>query len=301
MEANMLAQVVEIFCDIDDFCKQWFDKISPYLLPNPNRKRQRLCRMSASEIMTIVILFHLSHYRTFKDYYRDCIEAPLKPYFPNLVSYNRFVEMMASVFSPLSAYLLSRVGEKTGLYYVDSTTLKVCHNRRIHRHKTFRGIAERGKSSMGWFYGLKLHVVINHKGEIVSFCVTRGNIDDRKPLEQLFRNLEGLAAGDKGYLSKQKEEKLLQQGLKLITRVKRNMKEKTMTSFEKYFLGQRGIVETVIDQFKSICQIEHTRHRKPENFLINLISGLMAYMLRPKKPSLKIHSLNKNSRLLMSS
>ncbi len=133
----MLAQVVEIFCDIDDFCKQWFDKISPYLLPNPNRKRQRLCRMSASEIMTIVILFHLSHYRTFKDYYRDCIEAPLKPYFPNLVSYNRFVEMMASVFSPLSAYLLSRVGEKTGLYYVDSTTLKVCHNRRIHRHKTW--------------------------------------------------------------------------------------------------------------------------------------------------------------------
>lgn len=95
METNVLAPVVEIFCDIDDFCKQWFIKISPYLLPNPNRKRQRTGRMSASEIMTIVILFHLSHYRTFKDYYRDCVEISLKPYFPKLVSYNRFVEIMA--------------------------------------------------------------------------------------------------------------------------------------------------------------------------------------------------------------
>jgi len=297
----VLAPITEIFCDIDDFCKQWFIEISPYLLPDPNRKRQRKCRMSASEIMTIVILFHLSHYRTFKDYYRDCVETHLKSYFPMLVSYNRFVEIMASVISPLSAYLLSRLGEKTGLYYIDSTMLKACHNRRIYRHKTFRGIAERGKSSMGWFYGFKLHVVINHKGELVSFCMTRGNMDDRKPLEQLFNNLKGLAAGDKGYLSKKKEETLLKQGIKLITRVRRNMKEKAMSTFEKYFLGQRGIVETVIEQLKSICHIEHTRHRKPDNFLINLLSGLMAYMIKPRKPALKIHALTDNNKLLMSS
>ena len=138
--------------------------------------------------------------------------------------------------TPLSAYLLSRLGEKTGLYFVDSTPLKSCHNRRIHQHKTFQGITERGKNSMGWFYGFKLHVVINHKGELISFCITRSNVDG-KPLEKLFNNLERLAAGDKGYLSKQKEEKLLQKGLKLITRVKRNMKEKAMSTFEKYFLG----------------------------------------------------------------
>lgn len=297
----MLAPVVEIFCDIDDFCKSWFQETSSYLLPDPNRKRERKCRLAASEIMAIAILFHLSHYRTFKDYYRHCVETHLKSYFPELVSYNRFVEIMASVITPLSAYLLSRLGGKTGLYYVDSTMLKVCHNRRIHRHKTFRGIAERGKTSVGWFYGFKLHIVINHKGELVSFCITRGNIDDRKPLEQLFNNLDGLAAGDKGYLSKKKEETLLQQGLKLITRVRRNMKEKAMSTFEKYFLSQRGIVETVIDQLKSICQIEHTRHRKPDNFLINLLAGLMAYMIKPRKPSLNIHPLAENPRLLMSS
>ncbi|HCU5990108.1 TPA: transposase [Legionella pneumophila] len=156
----MLAPIVEIFCDIDDFCKVWFKEMSPYLLPSPNRKRQRPCRLSASEIMTVMILFHLSHYRTFKDYYCECVEMDMKSYFPKLVSYNRFVEIMSSVVTPLSAYLLSHMGKKTGLYYVDSTTLKICHNKRIHRHKTFAGIAERGKSSMGWFFGFKLHLVI---------------------------------------------------------------------------------------------------------------------------------------------
>lgn len=301
MEANMLAPIVEIFCDIDDFCKRWFKQMSPYLLPSASRKRHRLCRMSASEIMTIVILFHLSHYRTFKDYYLDCVQVHLKTYFPNLVSYNRFIELMVSVITPLSAYLLSRMGEKTGLYYGDSSPLKACHNRRIYRHKTFLGIAERGKTSMGWFYGLKLHVVINHRGELISFCITRGNVDDRQPLEALFKKLTGIAAVDKGYLSREKEEKLLEKGLKLITRVRRNMKEKALSPFEKYFLNQRGIVETVIEQLKSLCQIEHTRHRKPENFLINLLSGLMAYMLRPRKPALKIYPLNQKSAMLMSS
>lgn len=134
---------------------------------------------------------------------------------------------------------------------------------------------------MGWFYGFKLHIVINHLGELVSFCMTRGHRDDRKPLAQLFKHLQGLAAGDKGYLSKSKQETLLNKGLKLITRVRSNMKEKIMSTFEKYFLSQRSIVETVIGQLKSICQIEHTRHRKPDNFLINVISGLMAYTLLP--------------------
>lgn len=215
----MLAPIVEIFCDIDDFCKDWFKEMSPYLLPNPHRQRQRSCQLAASEIMTIVVLFHLSHYRTFKDYYRDCVQVYLKTYFPRVVSYNRFVEIMASIFTPLLAYLLSRLGQKTGLYYVDSTALKVCHNRRIGRHKTFQGIAQRGKTSMGWFFGFKLHIVINHLGEIVSFCLTKGNVDDRQPLEQLFKNLQGLGAGDKGYISQKKEQSLLQKGLKLITRI----------------------------------------------------------------------------------
>ncbi|RUQ78105.1 IS982 family transposase [Legionella septentrionalis] len=296
-----MVPIVEIFCDIDDFCKEWFKESSVYLLPAPNRKRRRCCKMSASEIITLVILFHLSHYRTFKDYYRDCVQEDLRSYFPDLVSYNRFTEIMSSVLIPLTAYLYSRLGEKTGLYYVDSTPLEVCHNKRIYRHKTFEGIAERGKTSMGWFFGFKLHVVINHKGELVAFCITKGNVDDRIPLEPLFKNLEGLAAGDKGYLSKEKTESLLAKGLRLITRVRRNMKEKTINLFEQVFLNHRGLVETVIEQLKSICHIDHSRHRKPDNFVINLLSGLMAYMLKPRKPSLNLHTKIRNDKLIMSS
>lgn len=296
----MLAPIVEIFCDMDDYCKNVFKATSPYLLPNPDRKRQRECRLSASEIMTITVLFHLSHYRTFKDYYRNCVEQSMKTYFPKLISYSRFVEVMSSIFMPLATYLLSHSGKRTGLYYVDSTKLDVCHNKRIGRHKTFRGIAERGKTSMGWFFGMKLHLVINQEGELISFCLTRGNVDDRKPLAYLFENLEGLAAGDKGYLSKKKEENLLQKGLRFITKVRRNMKEKALSAFEKLFLGKRGLVETVIDQLKSICQIQHTRHRKPDNFVINVLSGLIAYRLKPRKPTVKFGSIPKNVYLLMS-
>jgi hypothetical protein len=295
----MLAPIVEIFCDIDDYCKDFFKDISSYSLPNPKRKRHKKCRLSASEIMTIVVLFHLSHYRTFKDYYLECVTKNMTSYFPRLVSYNRFVEIMSSVFMPLTGYLLSHRGKQTGLYYIDSSKLEVCHNRRIYRHKTFRGIAERGKTSMGWFFGMKLHFVINHLGELMSFCLTRGNISDTQPLEQLFKDLKGLGAGDKGYLSKKKEEKLQQQGLRLITKVRRNMQEKILSPFEKFFLDKRGLVETVIDQLKSICQIQHTRHRKPDNFVINLLSGLIAYILKPRKPTLKFDRLTKKLGMLM--
>jgi hypothetical protein len=155
MEVKMLAPIIEIFCEIDDFCKQFLKNQQTKILPNPNRKRRRKCQMSISEIMTIVILFHLSHYRTFKDFYHECVIRYLQSYFPNLVSYNRFVELQAIVIAPLTAYLLSKRGQETGLYYVDSTPLKVCHNRRIYKHKVFKGIANRGKHSMGWFFGFK--------------------------------------------------------------------------------------------------------------------------------------------------
>jgi hypothetical protein len=293
----MLAPIEEIFCDIDDFCKEVMKK--RHLLPNPNRQRERESQLSASEIMAIVVLFHLSHYRTFKDFYYES-EHWLKLYFPKLVSYNRFVEIQGSVFVLLTAYLLSKSGKKTGLYYIDSTPLKVCHNRRIYRHKVFKGLAARGKSSMGWFFGFKLNLVINQKGELISFCFTRGNIDDRKPIETLFKGLQGLAAGDKGYISKQHQEILERQGLHLITKLRRNMKKKVFSAFEKFFLAHRGLIEIVIEQLKMLCQIEHTRHRKPINFFVNVLSGLVAYILRPRKPKLNLDKLQQNYALIPS-
>jgi len=297
----MLAPVVEIFCEIDDFCKIYFKGQKTKILPNPNRKRHRKSQMDLSEIMTIVILFHLSHYRTFKDFYHECVIRYWFNYFPSLLSYNRFTELQSSVVAALAAYLLCRRGQETNLYYVDSSPIKVCNNRRIYKHKVFAGIATRGKHSMGWFFGFKIHLVINHKGELISFCFTKGNVDDRKVLDKLLKNLKGLIAGDKGYLSKEKSDYFARQGLSLITRVRKNMKKKVLTLFENFFLSKRGIIETVIDQLKSLCQIEHTRHRSPLNFISNLLAALAAYVLRPRKPSFKFNQLISSKRALMSS
>jgi hypothetical protein len=295
----ILAPIVEIFCDIDEFYKSHSKKTANKLLPLPQGKRQRKTELSESEMITIMILFHLSHYRTFKDYYLDCVLGQLSREFPKAVSYPRFVALMPRLLAPLTAYVLLRAGDKTGLYYLDSTKMVVCHNRRIYRNKVFKGIAERGHCSVGFFYGFKLHLAINHKGEIMSFCITKGNVDDREVVEKLMQGLTGLSAADKGYISKKLTESLAEQGIKLITKVRKNMKKKMLSAFEKFFLYQRSIVETVIDQLKSICHIEHTRHRSPINFLVNLVSGLAGYCLKPKKPSIGRSKFRTNSQALI--
>jgi hypothetical protein len=294
MEVTM-APIEEIFCEIDDFCKAFFPQFERGLLPSRNAKRRRAVSMSASEIMTIVILFHLSHYRDFKNFYLDCVLRQMRNYFPRLLSYNRFVEVQGRVFPALCVFMKEKSGHETGLYYVDSTTLAACRNQRINQHQTFDNIAERGKSSMGWFYGFKLHVEINHKGEIMAFCLTPGNSDDRHPVPKLFKQLKGLAAGDKGYISKKMAAELAKMGVQFITKTRRNMKPVKRSSFEKFFLAKRAVVEAVIGQLKEICQIEHSRHRKPDNFLINILAALAAYTLKPRKPSINLKAIEKSS------
>jgi hypothetical protein len=286
-----MAPIEEIFCEIDDFCKLFFPQFERCLLPANNAKRQRALTMSASEIMTIVVLFHLSHYRDFKNFYLDCVLRQMGGCFPKLLSYNRFVEVQGRVFVALCAFMKAKTGHAGGLYYVDSTTIKVCRNQRINQHQVFDNIAERGKSSMGWFFGFKLHIVINAQGELMAFCLTPGNTDDRKPVPKLFKKLQGLAVGDKGYISKKMAAELAEMGINFITKTRRNMKKIKRSSFEKFFLAKRAIVEAVIGQLKEICQIEHSRHRKPDNFLVNLLAALVAYTLKPRKPSINLKTI----------
>ena len=286
-----MAPIEEIFCEIDDFCKAFFPQFERGLLPSDNSKRRRALLMSASEIMTIVILFHLSHYRDFKNFYLDCVARRMRDCFPKLLSYSRFVEVQGRVFPALCAFMKAKAGHQTGLYYVDSTPLAVCRNQRINQHRTFEGIAQRGKSSTGWFYGFKLHLVINTRGEPMAFCLTPGNTDDRHPVPGLFRELKGLAAGDKGYISKKMAAELARAGIRFITKTRRNMKPVRHSAFEKFFLAKRAVAETVIGQLKEVCQIEHSRHRKPDNFLINVLAALAAYMFKPCKPSINLRAI----------
>jgi len=281
--------LLELFVSVDDFCQIFLPVWEKKLIADGSKKRRRTGQLSISEMMTIIIYFHQSRYRNFKAYYTEHVCQQLRGEFPNLVSYERFVILMPSVFGALSAYLKSLYGNCSGISFVDSTALEVCDNHRIHNHKVFEGIAERAKGSMGWFYGLKVHLVINDRGEILACQITPGNVDDRKPVPDLCKRLFGKLIADRGYISQPLFEQLLETfNLQLITRIKKNMKNRLMPMIDKILLRKRAIIESVMDQLKNISQIEHTRHRSPINAFVNIIAGLIAYCHQPKKPSLGI-------------
>ena len=281
--------LLELFVSVDDFCQIFLPVWERKLITDGSKKRNRAGQLSLSEIMTILIYFHQSRYRNFKAYYTEHVCKHLRSEFPNLVSYERFVILMPSALGPLSAYLKSLYGSCSGLSFIDSTALEVCDSHRIHQHKVFLGLAKRGKGSMGWFYGLKLHLVINDRGEILACQITPGNVDDRKPVPVLCRRLFGKLIADRGYISQPLFEQLLDTfNVQLITRLKKNMKNRLMPLIDKLLLRKRAIIESVVDQLKNISQIEHTRHRSPTNAFINILAGLIAYCHQPKKPSLDI-------------
>jgi hypothetical protein len=282
--------VLELFCAVDDFCQSFVPKWHKHCLASGFGQRNRARDLALSEIMTILILFHQTHYRTFKAFYTEHVCVDLCDEFPTLVSYTRFVELFPSALVPLCVYLHSCLGQCTGVSFVDSTKLAVCHNRRIRQHRVFRGLAARGKTSVDWFFGFKLHLVFNDTGELLTFTLTPGNVDDRAPVPTFAKQLFGKLFGDKGYLSGALSKQLQSAfGIELITPRRKNMTKVELPLLDKLRLRKRAIVETIIDQLKNISQIEHTRHRSPINFLVNLVCGLIAYCHQPKKPSLQLN------------
>ena len=289
-------KVTEIFCMADDFCKLFDAMMAKYTLkPVNKRKYHRSSTMSKAEIMLIMILFHDSGYRCLKHFYLEKVCRHLRHLFPKVVSYNRFVELQVDVAIPLALFIKKvLLGKCTGISFMDSTTLKVCRNQRIHNHKVFKGLAERGKSSMGWFYGFKLHLACNEKGELLSFYLTKGNVDDRNPkhIKKMTEQLFGKLFADKGYLSKALWEMLFADGIQLFTKLRKNMKNHIMNMEDKILLRKRAIIETINDELKNHCQVEHTRHRSVNNFMMNILGGLSAYCFFPKKPSLNLKKVN---------
>lgn len=286
--------LLTLFYEIDNFCKAFYRFWRRFLLKQGLAKRFKPCGLCLSEIMTLLVNFHTSGFRTFKDYYIKYVCLHLKKEFPGLVSYNRFIELMPGALVAIIVFLKRcRFGKNTGISFIDSTALKVCHNRRIYRHKTFKHIAQRGKTSMGWFYGFKLHLIVNEKGELLSTVLTSGNVDDRRQslMKTLTKNIVGKLFGDRGYIGKPLFKFLWQRGIQLITKLKTNMADKLMPLMDKLLLRKRALIETINDELKNMCQIEHTRHRSPVNFMVNLFSGLVAYTFFPKKPSLRYPEL----------
>jgi hypothetical protein len=280
--------LLELYCHVDDFWLRFAPEWERELLDTGVKQRRRAGQLCASEIMTIMIYFHQMRYRDFKTYYTQFVQVYLRSEFPKRVSYTRFVELIPSVLVPLCAYLQSCYGECTGISFIDSTPVTVCHNRRIGRHRVFAQVAQRGKNSVGWFFGFKLHLIVNDRGELLACRLTAGNVDDRRPVPQLIKRLWGKLFGDKGYLSQPLTQQLRQRGITLITNLKSNMKNRLILLSDKLLLRKRSILETITDQLKNISQIEHTRHRRLANFMVNLVAGLIAYCHQPKKPALAL-------------
>jgi PIN domain nuclease of toxin-antitoxin system len=278
--------ILTLFFDIDEFCLAFEPLWNHHLLTNNGKKRNRKRNLSLSEVMTILVLFHISGYRNLKTFYLEFVCQHLSAEFPGLVSYNRFVEFERDALIPLAAYLETKRGDCTGISFVDSTKIAVCENLRIPQHKQFADIAKRGVTSTGWFYGFKLHVCVSECGELLSWFITPGNCDDRRPVPKLARKLWGKLFGDKGYVSHPLKLLLEESGVEFITKLKKKMKPQEISATDKILLRKRAIIETVFDQLKNISQIEHTRHRSLWNFLVNIVAGLTAYTWREKKPTL---------------
>jgi hypothetical protein len=287
-----IDKITGIFCIADDFRKEFaqeFEKLKK--LPQDGKKRRnRSCGMSDSEIMTVLMLFHFGTFKNFKHYCLHYIGIHLRKEFPGQLSYNRFVAIQHRVFVPVMFFLNTVCfGSCTGITFIDSTSIRVCHKKRIKRNRVFEGIAQMGKNTPGWFYGFKLHLVCNDKGELLSFCLTPGNVDDRNPgtLKTPTKKLFGKLFGDKGYIPTALFETLFNNGVHLVTGIKNNMKNRLMSFYDRIMLRKRSVIETINDELKNICEVEHTRHRAVHNFVMNLIPALAAYCFFDKKPAIR--------------
>ena len=283
------SKVTEIYCMADDFCKEFTLQQEKYMIKDmKTMHRNKPNRMSDAEIMIILILFHSGGFRCFKHYYKEYVCKHLKHLFPRQVSYNRFVELEKEVLLPMTIFIKKvLLGTCTGISFVDSTPLCVCRNQRILIHKTFEGLAERGRCSMGWFFGFKLHLIINDKGE----NFTPGHVDDWEPLEQgkFLKNIKGKLCADKVYIGQALFENLFLNGIQLVTKVKNNMRNSLMSIADRILLRKRALIETANDELKNIAQIEYSRHRSFSNVIANSLSAIAAYCFFEKKPAIFIN------------
>lgn len=286
----MKKDITELFAFVDDFYNAAKEYLNKAVISDgaKQKKQTRVTEMRESEVITIVLLYHQSPCKNFKYYYKSYVQL-YKSEFPKLVSYERFVQLKPRILQYLAMLMdwLIHQARSTGVSFIDATAIKVCHNKRISRNKVFKGLAKIGKSTMGWFYGFKLHLVINDYGQIQRVKLTPGNVDDRAPVPSMTKHLVGLLFGDKGYIKADLFTELHERGLKLVTPIKKKMDNKLMLLLEKALLRKRSIIETVFDYLKNKFEMEHTRHRSIWNFLVHIFSTLIVYSLKPTKPSIR--------------
>lgn len=293
-------KVIEIFCIMDEFCKNFASECEKNLLleDKEHRHRNRKGQLGHSEIMTILVCYHFGSFANFKHYYLFYIRQHLSGYFPDSVSYNRFVELMPRVFFHMMLFMkIQGFGKCSGISFVDSTMIPVCHNLRRYANKVFKDIATDGKGTMGWCHGFKLHLLCNDSGEIITFCLTGANVDDRdKRVWTVFaKELYGKVFADRGYIKQALFEDLFDRGIHLVHGLRANMKNRLMSMWDKIMLRKRCIIECINDLLKNKANIVHSRHRSIHNFIMNICAALTAYSFFENKPeALPVHVENSN-------
>lgn len=290
----MREDITNLFCFVDDFCIE-FEKHIKSVTIGGEEKVVRKPRLRDSELVTIMLIYHESGYKNFKAFCYDKLHM-YRQEFPGLLSYNRLVELLPRVlhiFAALLHFLLKK--DHNGVSFADSTPIEVCTPKRRYSHKVLKAFANLGRSSKGWFYGMKLHLIITTQGELVDVKLTPGNTDDRNALSTMTKRLKGLLFADKGYIGKNIFEKLWNLGIKLITGIRKNMQNKLMNIYEKEILRKRVLIESVFSVLKTRLEIEHSRHRSLFNSLIHIISTLVSYSLNPHKPHIPLKPLIPNS------
>lgn len=282
----MIKDIIALYYFIDNFCKIYNEWIKNKLLPS-NKIRDRECELSLSELLTIVLYFYISPCKDFKNYYLYHLPNKYAGYF-KLLSYSRIIQLWPRLILPLVTLLQYIKGTETGIYFIDSTKLQICNNKRTNSNRVFGRLAKVGKSSYGWFMGFKLHIIINNKGQIMAVKITKGNKSDVCCAEALASNLQGKVFGDKGYISKHLFERLWSQGLQMITNIRSDMKNYCMNLYDKIFLRKRSLVESVFNVLKNSMNLEHTRHRSPTNFIVHILACLSAYSLKSNSKLVKL-------------
>ena len=269
--------ITTVYYLVDNFCTIYKEWERSKLLPS-NRVRQRAGILNLAELMTIILYFYLSPCRDFKNYYLYFLQSKYKSHF-QFVSYSRIVQLWSSLIIPITILLQQLTGEESGIYFIDSTKLQICHNKRTNSNRVFGRLAKIGKSSYGWFMGYKLHLLINHKGSIMAIKITKGNKSDVSCVSQLVKGLTGSTYGDKGYISKNLAEDLKSKGMRLITGIRKDMKNYLLEMSDKILLRKRSLIESVFNVLKNRMGLEHTRHRSPVNFLVHIIACVASYAI----------------------
>ena len=273
----MIIDYDTLFSSVDDFCKSFEPWYKKQLISIKRSKiRQRPTRLKLSEVLTILIAYHQSGISCFKYFYQD-LTLHQRHLFPKLVHYARFMVMIKRALPALLCLLKSLMGEVSAYMFIDSTPHAVCHNRREASHKVFKDLAAKGKTSTGFFFGFKLHMLINTQGDIVRLTITPGNCDDRSPVRDMMSGIKTKLIGDRGYLSQKLFDDLFQQGTTLITKVKKNMNNRLIEITDKIMLMKRCFIESIFSSMKLLGTLIHHRHRSPVNAFSHLITGLINY------------------------